>query len=102
MTKRPYDVCIVGGGLVGLAVGRALTNAYSGLALLLLEKEPRVAVHQSGHSSGVVHSGLYYQPGSLKAKLSVAGRHEMYSLSARGGGLALGIAALASEIIRRR
>jgi L-2-hydroxyglutarate oxidase len=75
-----YDVCIVGGGLIGLAVGRALVHSHSGLSILMLEKEDRVAAHQSGHNSGVIHSGLYYQPGSLKAELCVEGRNEMYAL----------------------
>jgi L-2-hydroxyglutarate oxidase len=77
---RRYDVCVVGGGLVGLAVARALLAAYDGLSLLVLEKEERVGVHQTGHNSGVVHSGLYYRPGSLKAKLCVTGRRELYDL----------------------
>ena len=73
-----YDVCIVGCGLVGLSVGRALAASHPGVSLLLIDKEDRVATHQSGHSSGVIHSGLYYKPGSLKARLAVAGAKEMY------------------------
>jgi L-2-hydroxyglutarate oxidase len=73
-----YDVCIVGCGLVGLAVGRALTDSHPGLRLLLVDKESGVATHQSGHNSGVIHSGLYYKPGSLKARLAVEGAREMY------------------------
>ena len=75
-----YDVCIVGCGLVGLAVGRALVRDHPGISLLMLDKEDQVATHQSGHNSGVIHSGLYYKPGSLKARLAVSGAKEMYEL----------------------
>lgn len=84
MTKI-YDACIVGGGLVGLAVGRALLGSHPGASLLVLEKEDRVGFHQSGHNSGVIHSGLYYRPGSLKARLAVEGAREMYQLCAHAG-----------------
>ena len=76
MSSR-YDVCIIGAGLVGLSVGRALAEAYPGISQVIVEKEDEVAVHQSGHNSGVVHSGLYYKPGSLKARLCVEGRREL-------------------------
>lgn len=76
MSSR-YDVCIIGAGLVGLSVGRALAEAYPGISQVILEKEDDVATHQSGHNSGVVHSGLYYRPGSLKARLCVEGRLEL-------------------------
>lgn len=80
-----YDVCVVGGGLVGLAVARALASDLDGLSLLVLEKETEVAAHQSSHNSGVVHSGLYYKPGSLKARLCVEGRRAVYDLCAEAG-----------------
>lgn len=80
MSERRYDVCIVGAGLVGLAVGRALVEDFPGLALAVVDKEHEVARHQSSHNSGVVHSGLYYRPGSLKARLCVAGRQAVYEL----------------------
>ena len=80
-----YDVCIVGGGLVGLAVARALGEGLDGVSLLVLDKEPEVARHQSSHNSGVVHSGLYYRPGSLKARLCVEGRRALYDLCAESG-----------------
>jgi (S)-2-hydroxyglutarate dehydrogenase len=80
-----YDVCVVGGGLVGLATARALLEAFPGLALTVVDKEPAVAAHQSSHNSGVVHSGLYYKPGSLKARLCVEGRDAVYELSERVG-----------------
>jgi L-2-hydroxyglutarate oxidase len=80
-----FDVCIVGAGLVGLAVARALVGARPGIALAVIDKEDRVAAHQSGHNSGVIHSGLYYRPGSLKARLAVSGAREMYELCAAEG-----------------
>lgn len=64
---------VVGGGIVGLAVARSLQRLDPGTPVVVLEKESSVAAHQTGHNSGVVHSGLYYRPGSLKARLAVAG-----------------------------
>jgi L-2-hydroxyglutarate oxidase len=72
-----HDVIIVGGGIVGLAVALEITRRFPDLSLLLLEKEDRVGQHQSRHNSGVIHSGIYYKPGSLKAKLCVAGAAAM-------------------------
>ena len=63
------SVGVVGAGIVGLAVARELTNRFPGVAVTVFDKEGRVAAHQSGHNSGVVHAGVYYQPGSLKARL---------------------------------
>jgi L-2-hydroxyglutarate oxidase len=77
MTDSRYHVTIVGGGIVGLAVGLEITRRFRHLRLLLLEKEDRVARHQSGRNSGVIHSGIYYKPGSLKARLCVAGAAAM-------------------------
>lgn len=68
---------IIGGGLVGLATARQLLRSGSAASLTLLEKEPRIGAHQSTHNSGVLHAGLYYKPGSLKAKLAVEGIREM-------------------------
>ena len=62
-----YDVTIIGGGIVGLATGHELINQNPDLKIVLLEKEPKVGQHQTGHNSGVIHSGIYYKPGSLKA-----------------------------------
>jgi L-2-hydroxyglutarate oxidase len=62
-----YDVTIIGGGIVGLATGHALLNQNPALKIVLLEKESDVGQHQTGHNSGVIHSGIYYKPGSLKA-----------------------------------
>jgi len=72
-----HNVIIIGGGIIGLATGRALINSRSDLDLLVLEKEPSVGRHQSGRNSGVLHSGLYYQPSSRKAQLCVEGAEMM-------------------------
>ncbi len=71
---------MIGGGLIGLATARAYLESRPGASVTVFEKEDRVASHQSGHASGVIHSGLYYRPGSLKARLAVAGSKEMYRL----------------------
>jgi L-2-hydroxyglutarate oxidase LhgO len=68
-----YDVCIVGAGLIGLGVGHAIAEKFPGVSVSIIDKEPSVAAHQSSHNSGVLHSGLYYLPGSLKARLCVEG-----------------------------
>jgi L-2-hydroxyglutarate oxidase len=83
--QSPFDLCVVGGGLVGLGVARAITEAFPGVSLVILEKEDAVARHQSSHNSGVVHSGLYYKPGSLKARLCAEGREATYALCAEAG-----------------
>ncbi|SFE06633.1 L-2-hydroxyglutarate oxidase LhgO [Actinopolyspora alba] len=72
MTER--TVGIVGGGIVGLAVGRELTRRHESTRVVVFEKENRLGAHQTGHNSGVVHAGLYYEPGSLKAELCARGR----------------------------
>ena len=77
MTDSRHDVVIVGGGIVGLAVALEITKRFPRLRLLLLEKEARVGQHQSGHNSGVIHSGVYYKPGSQKARLCVEGARAM-------------------------
>ena len=77
MTDSRYNVVIIGGGVVGLGVGLEITRRFPQLRLLLLEKEDRVARHQSGHNSGVIHSGVYYKPGSMKARLCVTGAAAM-------------------------
>ena len=64
---------MVGAGLIGLATAREIVNRQPGIRVLVLEKEAQIATHQSGHNSGVIHSGIYYQPGSLKARLCVRG-----------------------------
>jgi (S)-2-hydroxyglutarate dehydrogenase len=77
MTESRYDAVIVGGGIVGLAVALEIAKRFPRLRLLLLEKEDGVGRHQSGHNSGVIHSGVYYKPGSQKAKLCVEGARAM-------------------------
>lgn len=67
-------VGIVGAGIVGLALGREITRRRPGTRVVVLEKEDRVAAHQTGHNSGVVHAGIYYRPGSLKAELCTRGK----------------------------
>jgi (S)-2-hydroxyglutarate dehydrogenase len=75
--EETLDVVVIGAGLVGLATAMALLESRPGLGVAVLEKEPAVGVHQSGHNSGVIHAGLYYQPGSLKARFCTAGRLAM-------------------------
>jgi 2-hydroxyglutarate dehydrogenase len=82
---RECDVVVVGGGIVGLATARELIVRHPGLAVCVLEREPRVAAHQSGHTSGVIHAGIYYRPGSLKARLCVQGAAELYDYCAERG-----------------
>jgi L-2-hydroxyglutarate oxidase LhgO len=72
-----FDLLIIGAGIVGLATALDATRRSPGVRVAVLEKENRVAAHQTGHNSGVIHSGLYYKPGSLKAKLCVEGAHAM-------------------------
>ncbi|HEY7073995.1 MAG TPA: FAD-dependent oxidoreductase, partial [Solirubrobacteraceae bacterium] len=68
------DVVVVGAGIIGLAAAYRLLEARPELRVVVLEKEPAVAVHQTGHNSGVIHAGIYYPPGSLKAKLCREGK----------------------------
>src|SRR5208282_1733595 len=77
MTDSRRNVVIVGGGIVGLAVALEITKRFPRLRLVLLEKEALVGQHQSGHNSGVIHSGVYYKPGSQKATLCVEGARAM-------------------------
>ena len=72
-----FDVAVVGGGIVGLATTQAFLRERPGLRLVILEKEARLAAHQTGHNSGVIHSGIYYRPGSHKARLCVEGARLM-------------------------
>ena len=82
MTKEVvYDFAIIGGGIVGAATLYKMQMAFPGLNIILIEKEKILADHQTGHNSGVIHSGLYYTPGSLKAKNCVAGRHELVAFA---------------------
>jgi (S)-2-hydroxyglutarate dehydrogenase len=72
-----FDLIVVGGGIVGLATAMTLAKSYPGLKLALVEKESALAQHQTGHNSGVIHSGIYYRPGSLKARLCVLGAQQL-------------------------
>src|SRR5215471_9363871 len=74
---NPKRIAIVGGGIVGLATAYRLTERFPGVSITLLEKEDGVGRHQTGHNSGVLHSGLYYKPGSTKARLAVSGIRQM-------------------------
>ena len=73
------DFVVVGGGILGLATARELLARHPGASLCVLEREPELAAHQTSHSSGVIHAGIYYQPGSLKARLCVAGARDLYA-----------------------
>ncbi|MFC4123883.1 L-2-hydroxyglutarate oxidase [Nocardia rhizosphaerae] len=68
-----YDFCVLGGGIVGVATAHRLLTRFPGATLVLVEKEPALGAHQTGHNSGVIHSGIYYPPDSLKARLCRAG-----------------------------
>lgn len=81
MENTEYDVIIVGGGIVGLASAYKINLKYPSKKILVLEKEKEVAAHQTGHNSGVIHSGLYYKPGSYKAKNCVDGRRELVAFA---------------------
>lgn len=76
---------IIGGGIIGLALAHRLQRAFPGIAVTVLEKEAGVGEHQSGHNSGVLHAGLYYKPGSLKAQLAVRGIRQMIAFCAEHG-----------------
>ena len=82
---RPFDVAVVGAGIVGLAVARALLLRDPRLRVVVVDKEAEVGAHQTSHNSGVVHAGVYYTPGSLKARLCVQGARELYALCAEHG-----------------
>jgi L-2-hydroxyglutarate oxidase len=73
------DVVVIGGGILGLAVARELLARHPDSTLCVLEREDRLAAHQTSHSSGVIHAGIYYAPGSLKAQLCVEGAHLLYA-----------------------
>ncbi len=76
-----FDIVVIGGGIVGLASAYKITLNHPDIRVAVLEKENRLAAHQTGHNSGVIHSGLYYKPGSKKAKTCAAGRKELVSFA---------------------
>lgn len=76
-TDMTYDIAIIGGGIVGLATGLKILNQKPDIKIVILEKENQLAKHQTGNNSGVIHSGLYYKPGSLKATNCIQGYHEL-------------------------
>ena len=80
-----YDFCVIGGGIVGLATAMRLLEIQPGASLLLVEKESRLAKHQTGHNSGVIHAGVYYAPGSLKADLCKRGAEATKAFCAEQG-----------------
>ena len=73
MADHTYDIAVVGGGILGIATAMELTHRFSKLTVGVVEKEKVLAAHQTGHNSGVIHSGIYYKPGSLKAQNCVSG-----------------------------
>ena len=85
MPDECHDVILVGGGIVGLSTAMEFSRRFPRLRLLLLEKEARLAAHQSGRNSGVIHSGIYYRPGSMKAKTCVQGSREMVEFCRQHG-----------------
>ncbi|MEA5508499.1 L-2-hydroxyglutarate oxidase [Crocosphaera sp. UHCC 0190] len=78
-----YDFAIIGGGIIGLSTAMMLGQKFPKLSLIVLEKEGEVAAHQTGHNSGVIHSGIYYKPGSFKAKFTRAGSQSMVEFCQR-------------------
>lgn len=83
--SKTFDVAIIGGGIVGAATLYKLQLRNPDLKIVLIEKEKELAAHQTGHNSGVIHSGLYYKPGSLKAENCVKGRHELVAFAKEFG-----------------
>ena len=85
MDSEKHDIAIIGGGIVGLATALALKSQFPQHSLAILEKEPQLADHQTGHNSGVIHAGIYYKPGSYKAKLCVEGARLMMEFCEENG-----------------
>jgi L-2-hydroxyglutarate oxidase len=77
VAEQQWDIAVIGGGIIGLAAAMELLTRKPSLRLVVLEKEQQIAQHQSGHNSGVIHSGIYYNPGSLKARACVAGKDRL-------------------------
>ncbi|MCE2682503.1 MAG: FAD-dependent oxidoreductase, partial [Cryomorphaceae bacterium] len=80
-----FDIAVIGGGIVGAATFYKLQKKNPNLKIILIEKMDKLADHQTGHNSGVIHSGLYYKPGSLKARNCIQGRHELVAFAKEYG-----------------
>src|SRR5262245_5988287 len=85
MASARFDTVVVGAGIVGLAVAREVLRRHPDGSVAVLEREAGPAAHRTGHNSGVVHGGIYYQPGSLKARLCVEGTRLMYRFCEENG-----------------
>ncbi|MGD0597312.1 MAG: L-2-hydroxyglutarate oxidase [Sedimentisphaerales bacterium] len=81
MNQPDFDIAIIGGGIVGLATAYKIATSHPRLRIAVLEKEPTLAGHQTGHNSGVIHSGLYYKPGSAKARTCTDGRKQLVAFA---------------------
>ena len=77
------DIAVIGAGILGLAAARELAHRHPRSSIVVLDKERAVGRHQTGHNSGVIHAGIYYAPGSLKAQLCVSGARELYEFCER-------------------
>ena len=84
MSEDLYDVIIIGGGIVGMATAMTLSQTTRA-KILVLEAEHQIGRHQTGNNSGVIHSGIYYKPGSLKAENCVSGREALYQFAEKYG-----------------
>ena len=85
MNQPDFDIVIIGGGIVGLATAYKIATSHPRLRIAVLEKEPTLAGHQTGHNSGVIHSGLYYKPGSAKARTCTDGRKQLVAFAKQYG-----------------
>ena len=85
MSVQSYDIAVIGGGIIGLSTAMHILNKFPSARLGVLEKDKQLAGHQTGHNSGVIHSGIYYRPGSLKAKFCVQGQNEMVRFCDQNG-----------------
>jgi L-2-hydroxyglutarate oxidase len=83
--RKNYDIVVIGAGIIGLATAFELSKRYPKYTLAILEKEDTVATHQTGHNSGVIHSGIYYKPGSHKATLCASGSRALIDYSEKKG-----------------